>query len=84
MNHASEENGPFALCVDTGGYAASLTRWKVYRVVPDRTAERHGQIRVIDESGEDYLYPRECFRPIELSPEIEALFRTSGATSEGS
>jgi hypothetical protein len=55
-----------AICVENDGYAASLERRKVYVVLPDAQAARHGQIRVIDESGEDYLYPREFFVPVEL------------------
>ena len=39
---------------------------KIYRVAPDPAAARHGQIRIVDESGEDYLYPQVCFLPIKL------------------
>src|SRR6266576_1882802 len=46
----------FVICVDNEGYPASLERWKVYRALPDREADAHGLVRVIDESGEDYLY----------------------------
>lgn len=56
----------FAICVDNSGYLASLELHKVYRVVRDRDAEADGDLRVIDESGEDYLYPAEYFLPIEL------------------
>jgi hypothetical protein len=48
------------------GYEASVERRKIYQVLPDTDAARHGQIRVIDESGEDYLYPSRCFASIEL------------------
>lgn len=51
----------YALCVKNEGYAASLERGKMYRVVPDTDAAGHGCIRVIDESGEDYLYPKDYF-----------------------
>ena len=51
----------FAVCIDNTGYPASLEPRKLYRVVPDTGAEAHGQIRVVDESGEDYLYPDSCF-----------------------
>jgi hypothetical protein len=62
----------FALCVNSGEYLASLQPRKFYRVIPDENAERYGEIRVVDESGEDYLYPAEYFLPIELPkpPEI--------------
>ena len=54
----------YVLCIKNRNCAASLEVGKVYRVLPDAQAGRHGQIRVIDESGEDYLYPRERFVPI--------------------
>jgi hypothetical protein len=46
----------FLLCVENRGYEASLELWKLYERLPDREADRHNQVRVIDESGEDYLY----------------------------
>ena len=46
------------ICLDNTGYEASLERWKIYVSHSDRDAERLGQIRVIDESGEDYLYEK--------------------------
>ncbi len=54
----------FAVCVD--GHGASLEKRKIYVVLRDAPAERHGMVRVIDESGEDYLYPKTYFRPIKL------------------
>jgi hypothetical protein len=57
----------FAVCLKNTGYEASLEPRKIYEVVPDEEAEKHRQIRVIDESGEDYLYPEKFFAPIELS-----------------
>jgi hypothetical protein len=45
----------FLLCVDNEGYEASLEVRKLYEMIPDREAERHSQVRIIDESGEDYL-----------------------------
>jgi hypothetical protein len=44
-----------------------LERWKIYQALPDRDAAKHRQVRVIDESGEDYLYPATFFAPIKLS-----------------
>jgi hypothetical protein len=58
----------FAVCVQNEDYPASLERWKVYRVLPDEKAARHKLIRVIDESGEDYLYPESYFVLIKLPP----------------
>jgi hypothetical protein len=48
------------------GYPASLEIRKVYRLLPDEQAATHRQVRVIDESGEDYLYPEQYFIPIKL------------------
>jgi hypothetical protein len=56
----------FLLCVDNEGYEASLEVRKLYEKLPDKEAERHNQVRIIDESGEDYLYPAKFFAPIGL------------------
>ena len=69
----------FIICVDNDGYSASLERWKLYRSLPDREADSHGLLRVVDESGEDYLYPKEHFRPIELPPQLRRLYRNRTA-----
>ena len=54
------------ICVKNEGYSVSLERRKLYVVLPDAQAAKHGQLRVIDESGEDYLYPQEFFVFVEL------------------
>ncbi|MBI3754848.1 MAG: hypothetical protein HY265_01625 [Deltaproteobacteria bacterium] len=56
----------FMICVDNHGYESSLEARKLYEVLTDRTAEKHRQIRVIDESGDDYLYPESFFAPVIL------------------
>jgi hypothetical protein len=56
----------FAICVDNSEYPASLELHKVYRLLPDVGAERDGDLRVIDESGEDYLYPAAYFLLLDL------------------
>ncbi len=61
----------FALCVRNKNYPASLEVRKVYRLLPDEQAFKHRQVRVIDESGEDYLYPEEYFVPIKLPQSAE-------------
>lgn len=61
----------FVVCVKNEGYQASLEPRKIYETLPDPKATERGFIRVIDESGEDYLYPEEYFVPIELSRNIE-------------
>ena len=58
------------ICVDNSGYEVSLERRKIYVSLPDAAAERLGQIRVIDESGEDYLYPKNAFVEVALPQPI--------------
>lgn len=61
----------YAICVRNDDYPASLELRKLYAVLDDAFAVQHGMIRVIDESGEDYLYPSEFFVPVELPASIE-------------
>ncbi len=56
----------YVVCINNKDYPASLEMRKVYRVLPDPEAEAHRMIRVIDESGEDYLFPMQMFAPVEL------------------
>ncbi len=56
----------YVLCVSNQGYPASLERRKVYRQIPDGEAARRGLIRVVDESGQGYLYPKGRFVSISL------------------
>lgn len=49
------------ICLDNSGYEVSLERRKIYVVVPDTKAEKHGQLRVVDESGDSYLYAEDMF-----------------------
>ena len=56
----------FVICLKNKGYEASLERRKIYQVLSDGPAAKLGLLRVIDESGEDYLYPQSFFAPIEL------------------
>jgi hypothetical protein len=60
----------FVVCLKNKGYEVSLELRKIYRVLPDPQAARHKQLRVIDESGEDYLYPQDFFASIELPQPI--------------
>jgi hypothetical protein len=61
----------FAICVNNSDYPASLELHKIYRVLADEDAEQDGDLRVIDESGEDYLYPADYFMLLELPREIQ-------------
>jgi hypothetical protein len=61
----------FAVCINNSEYPASLELHKIYRVIPDEEAALDGDMRVIDESGEDYLYPAEWFVLVELPEVVE-------------
>jgi hypothetical protein len=64
----------FLLCVSNESYPASLEVRKVYRALPDPVAASRGFVRVIDESGEDYLYPSDYFVAIELPQAAASVF----------
>ena len=64
----------FAVCIKNEGYFASLELRKIYKVLPDVHAGEHKHIRVVDESGEDYLYPAEYFVLIELPQALKKAF----------
>jgi hypothetical protein len=59
----------FIICVNNREYEASLELWKVYRAIRDDHAKKQDLVRVIDESGEDYLFPSDYFVPVAL-PEV--------------
>jgi hypothetical protein len=71
MVETGESNPRFAVCVQNEGYEASLERNKLYVVLPDAEAEREGDIRVVDESGEDYLYPAKWFVPLDVPKAVQ-------------
>jgi hypothetical protein len=62
----------FAVCVDNSGYEASLERNKIYVVLPDRDAETDGDLRVVDESGEDYVFSADGFVAIDVPAAVKA------------
>jgi len=64
----------FVVCVKNEDHPASLELRKIYRVIPDIRAAEHRLVRVIDESGEGYLYPTSYFVPIELPQAVEEVF----------
>jgi hypothetical protein len=68
----------YAVCVDNGRgyYGVDLIPRKIYEIWPDAEAEPHRDLRVVDESGEDYLYSAEYFRILELPARVERLFRS--------
>ena len=65
------ENYKFALCVENRD-CEDLEKRKIYQIVTDEDAEKEGYLRVIDESGEDYVYPQSYFIPLHLPREVEA------------
>jgi hypothetical protein len=59
------------VCVENDGYAVSLEKRKIYVALRDPVAEKHGMFRVIDESGDAYIYPKAFFRPIALPQSVK-------------
>ena len=68
----------FVVCVRNDGYPASLERRQIYRAIADNSAARENLLRVVDESGEDYLYPAQFFVAISLPTTIEHALRKAG------
>ena len=66
-----QERIKFAVCIDNEDYPTSLELHKIYRVLPDEEAKADGDLQIVDESGEDYLYPAERFVLLELPQDIE-------------
>lgn len=64
----------FVVCIDNDGYAASLEKRKIYLTLRDADAEKHGLLRVIDELGDDYLYPKAFFRSTALPQAVKRPF----------
>ncbi len=69
----------FAICLNNAEYPVSLVLHKVYPVIPDEDAEQEGDLRIIDESGEDYLYPASYFMQMMLPEEMEQQLTNSFA-----
>jgi len=67
----------FAICIDNAEYPASLEKHKIYRIIFDKDAEQDGDLRVIDESGEDYLYPSDRFVMVDLPQNIVRVLNKS-------
>jgi hypothetical protein len=78
MKKRTKQEICFAVCINNKKYEASLEVGKLYRVIPDKEAESHGYVRVVDESGEDYGYAADRFFRLEVPPTLErALLRAS-------
>jgi hypothetical protein len=78
MSNARSPSVRLVVCVRNDGYSASLEPRKLYVCVPDRAAAAHRLLRVIDESGEDYLYPASYFRPITVPLGVRRALRLRG------
>jgi len=74
----SKASRQFAVCVKNEGYEASLERNKLYVVIPDEEAEREGDLRIVDESGEDYLYPADWFVAMQVPKAVEVSLLETG------
>jgi hypothetical protein len=70
----SKKSDRLLVRVANRGYAASLEKRKIYIALPNAVALKHGQVRVIDESGEDYLYPKSLFLPITIPESLQKPF----------
>ncbi len=75
MIRGSSLRSKLVICVRNDDYPASLEPRKVYCAFADRTAAAHGLLRVVDEGGEDYLYPAEYFAPITLPVRVRRALR---------
>lgn len=64
----------YVLCINNQGYPLDLTVHKVYKVIPDPDGEEVGMLRIVDDSGEDYLHSSSRFLPVQLSEEAEQTF----------
>ena len=62
----------FVVCIENTGYPASLELHKIYRIIADADAAQDGDVRIVDESGEDYLYPAKWFAAVELPQRVKA------------
>ena len=77
MSTPNQPDPRFAVCIRNDGYPASLEVRKIYPVIDDPEAGQQDQVRVIDESGEDYLYPAELFVLISLPDAAAKAFRAA-------
>ncbi len=68
----------YVVCLENSEYPAALELRKIYQSRRDPDAEADGFLRVVDESGEDYLYPSRFFSPILVPEEVEQAFRKAG------
>jgi hypothetical protein len=80
--HRTSKPAAFVVCLENGEYEADLVVGKVYRTVKPERNDRPADLRVIDESGEDYLYPAKWFAPVELPPRAKRALAVPAAQHE--
>ena len=68
---AKPQSERLVVCIENDGYPASLEKRKIYLALRDAGAEKHGLLRIVDESGDDYLYPKAFFRSVALSHAVK-------------
>jgi hypothetical protein len=73
MPKSNRVTSRFVICVENKGYVVSLEKRKIYLALADAAALKHGQVRVIDESGQDYLYPKSLFLPITIPQSLRKI-----------
>ena len=72
MNKKKKSGIRFVVCLENKEYAVSLEKYKIYRVLSDPEAEKKGDLRIIDESGTDYIYPKAWFVKIDVPETVES------------
>lgn len=82
MQQINSQTYQYAICVNNEAYPASLEQHKLYRLLPDIDAQEDGDVRVIDESGEDYLYPATHFLIVRFSPTVQTQLHNSFIQTE--
>ena len=75
-----KKTGHYVICIRTEG-SEDLEVRKLYRILPDESAASLGHVRIIDESGEDYLYPADWFLPVAVSEEVERALTSESTDS---
>ena len=74
MKETKKQFSEFVVCINNSDYPSSLELHKIYRAIADKEAENEGDIRIIDESGEDYIYDSSYFVPIQVPQTVEESF----------
>ena len=82
MTKKSKRSKTFAVCIENAGYLASLQAGKLYEVVSDQTAQEHGLLRVVDESGEDYGYSAKRFFILDVPQALERVLSDMSAAKQ--